>query len=245
MCLGQVLNVNVVPNARSVWCRVVIAEDRELDPTQGGQQHGRDEVGLGVVIFAVAIAGTRGIEVAKRYAPQPVGRAIPGKGALECALGLAVGIDGVWVRILRDGTPIRRAIHGRTGAEHQPRDAGSAGCLEQVDSARDVVAVIARGIADGLPHQRTRAAVEDRIDAFALQEASDQSLVTVARDAQPGARGHRRAPAGRKVVEDDRVVAGREERLDRHGPDVARAAGDQDVHGASKGISGHAQGGGR
>ena len=99
------------------------------------------------------------------------------------------------------------------------------------DAAGDVVAVVARRIADRLADERARGAVEDRLDPLALEQAgrSRRRRRTCRRRAERPV-GDGRAMAGRQVVEDDDLVAGLDEALDRDRADIAGAAGHQDAH---------------
>ena len=60
------------------------------------------------------------------------------------------------------------------------------------------------------------------------EEACRGRLVRVGALAEGRPGRDRRAMPGRQVIEDDDLVAGGEERLDRHRADIAGAAGDQD-----------------
>ena len=64
----------------------------------------------------------------------------------------------------------------------------------------------------------------------AARSAPDGRRVAVAADHEAGARVDGGAVALAKVVEDDDVVAGGDERLDGDGADVAGAAGDEHAH---------------
>ena len=106
------------------------------------------------------------------------------------------------------------AVDGGGRAEHDPRDADRPCGLEQRDAAGDVVAVVARRLADRLADQRARRAMEDRLDPLALQEPWPSRPVRRScrpRAARPSSTAA--AMAGRQVVEDHDVVAGGEQGL--------------------------------
>src|SRR4029077_3446260 len=63
--VGQIGDVDVVPDARAVGGRIVVAEDRQLGPAAGGAQDGRDQVRLRIVILAELVRGARDVEIAK------------------------------------------------------------------------------------------------------------------------------------------------------------------------------------
>ena len=63
--LGEIRDVDVVSNARSIRGRVIIAEEIEVTPSpKRGVQRERDEVYLGIVRFWVRGCPARGVEIA-------------------------------------------------------------------------------------------------------------------------------------------------------------------------------------
>ena len=99
----EVVDVDVVADASS---RPASGSRRRRavtgSPRSAARKDGRDEVRLGFVVLAERVAGAGDVEVPKRDAAQPVGRAVPGERALERALRLAVRVDRSEGRVLRD-----------------------------------------------------------------------------------------------------------------------------------------------
>jgi len=71
---GEVVNVNVVANARPVGRVVIVAEDRECAPLPcDGVQHRGDEMRLRLVVFTVELRAPPGVEVTQRNELEPPG----------------------------------------------------------------------------------------------------------------------------------------------------------------------------
>ena len=78
--------------------------------------------------------------------------------------------------------------------------------------------------------------MDDRFDAVLLDDGRDQGLVAGLADHQRHAAGDRPVEAGGQIVEHDRALACRDQRVDHMASDVARAAGDQDRHECSQSL---------
>ena len=165
------------------------------------------------MVLAERLGRAGHVEVAQGDAAQPVGPAVPGQRALERALRLAVRVDRAEGRVLGDRGRVRDAVDRGGRGEDDPLHAGGPSRIQQRDAAGDVVAEVAGRLADRLADQRARRAMEDRLDPLAPEQAAQR---VAGRRSVPstkrGAVGDRRAMAGRQVVEDDDLVAGREER---------------------------------
>ena len=111
--VGQIGHVDVVADARSVRCRVVVAEQGERLPALDRRQHGRDQVGLGIVVLADRIGRTGHVEVAQGHATEPVRPAVPGERAFERTLRLAIRVDRPGLVVLADRRPQRQAVDRR------------------------------------------------------------------------------------------------------------------------------------
>ena len=98
MGLGQVGDVDIVPDAGAVLGGVVVAEDgHRLPLAQGHLEDDGDEVGLRVVGLAdlAGLVGAAGVEVPQAHIAQAVGLAHPVEHPLHRELCLAVGVGGM------------------------------------------------------------------------------------------------------------------------------------------------------
>ncbi len=169
------------------------------------------------------------VEVAKADAPQAVCPAVPGQGALERPLRFAVRVDRPERRVLGDRRGIRDAVDRRGRREDDALDPDRPRGLEERHPAGDVVAVVLRRVDDRFADQRPGGAVEDGLDPLGLEEAGQDGLIRVGALVE-GRLGRDGSPvAGGQVVEDDDLIAGREQRVDRDRADIAGAAGDEDA----------------
>ena len=226
--VGQVRHVDVVPDARPVRGRVVVAEEGQRQAALGGEQDVRDEMGLGVMVLAQRRRRAGDVEVAERDAAQAVRPAVPGQRRLEAALGLSVRVDRAERGVLGDRRGIGDAVDRRARGEDQPQDTGGAGGLEQCDTAGHVLAEVLRRVGDRFADQRPRGAMEDGLDPLGLEDPGQRVGLDVGADPDGHARGDRGAMPGREVIEDDHVVAGRQEGLGRDRAHIAGAPGHQD-----------------
>ena len=76
--------------------------------------------------------------------------------------------------------------------------------------------------------------MDDGLDAVFLDDLGDEVLIAGLADDQRYAAGDRPIEAGGQVVEHDRAIARRDQRVDHMTSNVARAAGDQDRHDCSQ-----------
>jgi hypothetical protein len=71
------------------------------------------------------------------------------------------------------------SVDGGGRAEHDPVHTYGPCCLEQRDSARDILAVVPRRIGHRFADERARCAVEDRVDALAFEEPAHLLVTAV------------------------------------------------------------------
>ncbi len=121
MRVREVRHVDVVAQAGAVGRGVVGAEYGErVAAVQGGVDHERDQVRLGVMVLAEAAGRVRagGIEVAQAGGAQPVHLARPVQRPLDHQLALAIGRAGAMAASssigTRFGSPNRLAVEEST-----------------------------------------------------------------------------------------------------------------------------------
>ena len=165
----QVLDVDVVADARPVRRGVVVAEERQLAPLFGRGQNVRDQMRLRRVLLAVRAARAGHVEVAQDHAPEAVAVAVPGDRPLDAALRLAVGVDRPdRIRLRRSG--VRSGIPYVAAVELKTMRSTPAAriAVEQRDAAADVLAEVLGRVGHRLADERLGRAVQDRVDAAPL-----------------------------------------------------------------------------
>ena len=231
MGLGDVDDVDVVADAGAVWRGIIGAEDLAfLGLSEGDLEHVGDQVRLHPVMFAEAFAGPGGVEVAEGDELHAVELVIPLEDLLEHQLGLAVGIHRLLRRGLVDGHAVRRAEGGAGGAEDEFLHPVLLRGVDEVQSARDIVPEILRGVDHRFADQRVRGEVDHGLGRSGLYRGEDVGAVVEIPLHKNCTRIDSRAvPLGEVVVDGD-LMAGIERLLYEDGPDVSGATGDEDLH---------------
>jgi hypothetical protein len=93
-----------------------------------------------------------------------------------------------------------------------------------------VLGVVQRGLDHRLAHERPGCAVQDRLDLLVAQQSLECVAVAQGPTDESGAVDDRSSVPGDQRVEHDRLVAGLDQPLDGHAPNVPRPARDQDLH---------------
>ena len=214
MGLGQIGDVDIVPDAGAVLGGVVVAENGDLLPLAVGHLEDQgDQMGLRGVRLANGSGGmsAAGVEVPQGHIPQAMGPAGPGHHLLHGQLGLAVAVGGDGLVRLQDGDPLRLAVGGGGGGEHDlVHPVGHHG-LQQTDGAAQVVVIVLQRIAHGLAHLGGGGKMDDALDLLLLKQlvqclpVPDVQLI----EARLGVHGG--PEAGEQVVRHHHVPAGIDE----------------------------------
>lgn len=121
MGLGQVDDVDVVPDAGAVRGGVVGAVDGDVVPdTLGGFQDEGDQVGFGIVVLAdvSALRSAGGVEVAERSVLEALGIGAVPHHVFNDQLCPAVYVGGVMGEIFHDGRLFRFPVDRGGGGEY-------------------------------------------------------------------------------------------------------------------------------
>ena len=113
--LGQVIDMDIVPHAGAIGCRVITPENRDLVPlSQCDLEHDRDQVCFGIMVLAqVALRMCPGgIEISKRGVGKALVGSIIGQQLLDHQLGVSIGIDRLLRFLFSDRDRFRFAIRG-------------------------------------------------------------------------------------------------------------------------------------
>ena len=95
MRLGQVVDMDIIADAGSVWRVIVFAKDGYGRAYGlGGLDDEGDQMRFRMVVFAVECGGSGSIEIAQSRILEAVDSVVPVQDALKSQLGFAVGVDG-------------------------------------------------------------------------------------------------------------------------------------------------------
>ena len=167
MRLGQIVDVDVVADARAVFGGVIVPKyvDR-LSLPKSGLQDQWDEVGFGAMVLAQLTFRicTSGIEVAKGCGLESIGFVEVLKHLLHDEFGPSIGVDGILGVILGHGDlhrfPVGGARRGKDEVVQLLFDHG----LEQCEGGGHVVLVILCRFCDRLADIAESREVHDRSD---------------------------------------------------------------------------------
>ena len=225
--------MDVVPQAGAVPRRQVDPRDAEgVLLTEGGPHQLAEHVrGLPHVDARAQLGvGPDRVEVAEGECPQPAGGREVLHHHLHDHLGPCVGRGGGERRGLDDREVVGGGVDRGGRGEHHVRPAQLGERVEQGQGLGDVVAVVVVGLGHRLRHHDARRHVHGHGDVGVLVEDTlDQGPVrdVTLEEEPPG--GELTLPR-QEGVEDHRRVTGLLEGTRRGRPDVARAAGDENLH---------------
>jgi len=168
--------------------------------------------------------GAAGVEIAQAECPEPIGAAIVGKNTLDHPFRGAVRIDRRARIALGQRLAVGIAIDRAGGGKYHAIAAGLAHRIEQRQRADDIVQVIFPWIDHGFADQAGRREVHDRDDIVLREGAGERGLVHDIADDERA--GDEAAVSGRKIVVDDRMIAGSRQRPAAMRADVTGATGD-------------------
>ena len=177
---SQVVDVNVVANARAVWRGIVVAENANaLTFTNRHLQHDRDQVRLGIVVFPdVARQRSPGrVEISQCCVPDPVSPGIILQSPFDDQLREPVGIDRLLGFVFSDGHRGRLAVGGRSTGKDDLRNVDRPHRLEQRTGGHYVVLVIAMGELNRLTNLGKCGKVHDCLDRVLLHGSLQQDRI--------------------------------------------------------------------
>lgn len=116
--IRDVQDVYVVADAGAIGSRVVRAKNINVgDDAEGGVENFGEEMRFHPMGFATFGGGAGGVEIAERGVVQASVGAVVGEDFFEADFGFAVGVDGVFRMVFRDGDGVRLAVGGGGGGE--------------------------------------------------------------------------------------------------------------------------------
>ena len=231
MRVAEVVDVDVVADRGAVRRRVVGPEDLDVGiDAERRPEDVRDQMGLGIVVLARAVARAGDVEVAQAHRADLVGGAEVADHVVDRQLRRAVRVRRARRRGLGDRDLVGLAVDRAGRGEDEPLHGRVPHRLEQVQRSADVRAVIALGMLHRFADQRERREVQDRrrsprSEASRSASASSRSATTSRISRATAARWPRSrlsntttsCPAREQLAGDDRA-------------DVAGAAGDEELH---------------
>src|SRR5712691_533238 len=228
MRIGDIGDVDVIPNGSAVGRRIIGAVDLERRArAQGSSQHIRDQVGLRIVVLSQPLRGARRIEVAQAHHPDALLRPDIREQPLEIALRLAVRIHRHLRRVFRDRNRRRMAVDRARRREDEAADSGADCRLQQYTSSRHIVGHILLRLGDRLRDYRKSGQMDDRLDALALEERLDQLAVPHTPLDEARAPGDRLAVPRAQVIQHNDLETALQELIYDDTADVPCPAGDE------------------
>lgn len=237
---GQIADMDVVADARSVPSRIIVAEDGEfLQPPDRNLCDIRHEVvGDAVGIFAhqTGFMCTDGVEVPEQEnVPIRIGGRHGAHDVLEPELGLTVGADGGKWSIFaeRKVFGIRVSVDGCGGGKDEIVESVLPHFVEQDERSGDVVLVVFPRFGDGFTNSLVAGKMDDSVKCFGIEEGTDDRAVADVADYEARAfAGNRLDPVERlrravgQIVQNGHGVAGRVSCHAGMATDIAGTAGD-------------------
>ena len=239
VALGQILDMQVIANARAIGRGPVVAVDRKLrefpgrDPAQ--ERHEVVRASSRRLTEHAGRVRPRRIEIAQdRDPPVRVGAAQVAQEILDDALRPAIDVVRAQRRILRNGQVVGLAVHRGGRTEHERGHTRLAHDLRQRECAADVDVIVGQGPRLGLANGLQPGAVNHRSDRMVVEcRAQLRDVAHVRGHAwhrPPGKRlqprQHRRRAVG-EIVEYNWRIAGLRKFDDHVRANVTRAAGDE------------------
>jgi len=207
MGIGQIHDMDVIPDTGAVPGRVIGPEDPDLLPETHGRLNDQwDEMGLGLMKLAnVPLrVSAGGIEVPQIDVLETVGPIIVLQDLLDEELGPAIGIDRILRMVFGDGDLLRMAVGGAGGGEDEMFHTEFSHHLEEVQCADHIIPVICFGLEDGLLHKGKGAEVHDRLDPAVFKTGPE--LIDVQEVALKELTPFDKSPvATAQIVKDDRL----------------------------------------
>src|SRR5215469_11995717 len=137
---GEVVYVNVVANAGSIFGGIVSTEDGdELALPKRHLQHERNEMALTAMRFAAVGSGSRGVEVTQAGIAKSVGALEPGEHLFNEELGFAVGIGGGKLVVFGNRNGLRLSVNGGSGGENEAQNVVAEHHAQKREGTRGVV----------------------------------------------------------------------------------------------------------
>ena len=189
MGLCEVEDVDVVADTGAVGRGVVGSEDGDVRfLSERDFEHVWDEMGFDAVIFAEAIGGACGVEVAKGDAAESVDFVVPTEDFFELEFGFAVRVDGGLRGGFGDGHGFWDAEGCAGGGEDHFEDTGGDHGFEEVNAAGDIVSEVLGGVGHGFADECVGSEVHDGVWAGGEERLSDLLWGEEIADDEGGAR---------------------------------------------------------
>ncbi len=226
---GKIADVDIVALAGTVARRVVLAIDLDQRPKPERRlDRDPDQVDDVRPLLAGAPGGVGAgdVEIAQRHRREAgIGGGDVAQHLLAHQLGVAVGVDRPGRRVLADRRAIRDAVDGGTGRKDEAPDPCFQRGLGKGQRPERVVAIIFGRLRHRFRYGDAGCEMHDRSDVVIGEDALEPRRIVHASLVKRHGLRHRRADAGREIVEHDRAVSGIKKRQHDVAADIAGTAG--------------------
>src|SRR6266849_1861406 len=230
MRFRNIQDMYVVANAGAVGRRIIVAKDCYV---RSAALDGLQDEGKEMSFLAAGFSASGGCagdgEIAERNVIESGGLAIVGEDIFKGELGLAVGIDGGFRMVLRDGDDVGLAVNGAGGGEDEIFDAVAKHGVEKENAAGYVGDVEGAGSFHGLLDEGFAGEMHYGVDGMAAEDFVEGDGVAEIGLVKGDLRGDGGAMAFAEVVDGDNRDAGGEQELRADAADVAGASRDENV----------------
>ncbi len=173
MGVGHVGDVNVVPHAHAVRCRVVGAEHLGALFAAQRLEHQRNQVERARVT-QLGYRGAGDVEVAQADCVQPPRPGAVADQPLANQLRLPVRRERLTRGLLGDELNVGQAVGGGAAGKHQVRYILVPAALQQRDHPVDVLPVVEQGVGDRFAHLLLPGDVHDTVHVVVPEYVADQ-----------------------------------------------------------------------
>src|SRR5260370_36996618 len=149
--IGDIEHVNVVTDAGSVRCGVVLAEDIDMGQlTAGGIENTGNDVSFHAMMLAAFDGGSGSVEIAEGHIVESGVELVIRQNLFEYELGFSVGVDRRLAMVFGDGNDFGFAVSGGSGGKNEFLYAVAGDGIKQNHPPRHARGVEKTGITDGI-----------------------------------------------------------------------------------------------
>lgn len=232
--IGEVCYMDIVADASAIRGRIIIAKDFEfLLLSESDLEDIRNDMGFDGMIFTEVAFSAAGVEIAEEDRAETMDFGEPLQHFLQHEFGVAVGVCRILDGVFRNGEFFRLSVCRASRGEDDAFASNFKHGIDEIDATDIVIPVVFSGMCRGLPDECVCREVHDGVRKNGFQGGADIVFPAKVSDQKPCAGIDCFNMTQFERVEDDDLVAGIQQMLDRYAADIAGSAGDEDFHSIS------------